>query len=205
MNRRTLIQAPILAAAASAVPTFAAHAGAPSPNELLPNRPHDFDFLVGSWRVAHRRLKERLAGNDQWEEFDGTSTLWLSMGGFGTFDDNVINLPAGTYRGMQSNDLSGGSYRASTMRGYDPKTKLWSIWWLDSRTPQGPLDPPVRGRFVDGVGTFLADDTFNGRPIKVRYIWSRTNTASPHWEQAFSPDGGKTWEVNWRMDLTRTA
>jgi len=203
MNRRNIIQVPLFAAAAGAGPAFAAHPA--STDELLPDRPHDFDFLVGAWHVAHRRLKERLANNDQWEEFTGSSKLWLTMGGFGTFDDNVINLPAGTYAGMQRNALHGGTYRASTIRGYDPKEKLWSIWWLDARTPQGPLDPPVRGRFVDGVGTFFADDTFNGKPIKVRFIWSQTNTPNPKWEQAFSPDGGKMWETNWVMHFTRAA
>jgi len=202
MNRRNVIQVPLAAAGASAA-AFPGHA-TPA-GELLPDRPHDFDFLVGFWNVAHRRLKERLASNHQWEEFTGTSKLWLTMGGFGTFDDNVINLPAGMYTGMQSNALQGGTYRASTLRGYDPKEKLWSIWWLDMRTPQGPLDPPVRGRFVDGVGTFLADDTFNGKPVKIRFIWSQTNTETPKWEQAFSPDGGKTWETNWEMHFTRAA
>jgi hypothetical protein len=153
---------------------------------------HDFDFLIGSWRVHHRRLKVRLAGNHDWEEFEGTSRLEMTMGGAGTMDDNWLDLP-------------GGAYRAMGIRAYDPKTGLWSIWWLDGRTPQGPLDPPVRGRFENGVGTFTGDDTFNGKPIKVRYTWSRITPTSAHWEQAFSPDGGKTWETNWRMDLTRTA
>src|ERR1044072_1561504 len=99
MNRRNIIQVPLVAAGASAATAFGTHAA--STDELLPDRPHDFDFLIGAWNVAHRRLKERLAGNHEWEEFTGTSRLWLIMGGFGTFDDNVINLPAGTYAGMQ--------------------------------------------------------------------------------------------------------
>jgi hypothetical protein len=198
MNRRTIVQAPLLAAATSAVPFFTAHAATPMPGELLPNRPHDFDFLVGSWRVKHRRLKGRLVGSTEWEEFDGTSQLWLTMGGFGTFDDNVLNLPAGTYGNLQ-----GGTYRASTLRGYDPKENLWSIWWLDARTPQGPLDPPVKGRFVNGVGTFTTPDVNNGKPVITRFIWSETTTGKPKWEQALSPDGGKTWETNWVMHFTR--
>ena len=206
MNRRTILQAPLAAAAASAIPAFAAHAATPMPGELLPNRPHDFDFLVGSWRVAHRRLKLRLADNHDWEEFNGTSTLWLTMGGFGTFDDNVLELPQGMYQTAQGNgQLGGGTYRATGIRSYEPKEKLWSIWWLDARTPLGPLDPPVRGRFEGGVGTFLADDTFNGKPVKIRYMWSKTNTPSPQWEQAYSPDGGTTWETNWLMHFTRAA
>jgi hypothetical protein len=198
MNRRSIIQAPLLAAAASAIPSFAAHAAAPMPGELLPNRPHDFDFLVGKWRVAHRRLKGRLVGSTTWEEFDGTSQLWLTMGGFGTFDDNVLNLPAGSYGALQ-----GGTYRACGIRGYDPKEKLWSIWWLDARTPQGPLDPPVKGSFKDGVGTFTTPDVNNGKPVITRFIWSQTNTQTPKWEQALSPDGGKTWETNWVMHFAR--
>src|SRR5262249_8628939 len=148
-----------------------AFAATPMPGELLPDRPHDFDFLVGKWRVQHRRLKMRLDNSHEWEEFDGTSQLWLTMGGFGTVDDNVLQLPRGTYQTAQGNgSLSGGTYRAQGLRGYDPKEKVWSIWWLDARTPQGPLDPPTRGRFENGIGTFLADDTFAGKPVKVRYV-----------------------------------
>ena len=150
---------------------------------------HDWDFLVGRWTVRHRRLKARLAGSTEWEEFNGTSTLWLTLGGEGTVDDNVLELPSGTYR-------------AVGIRAFDPKTNQWSIWWLDARYPT-TLDPPVRGGFKDGVGTFLGDDTLNGRPIKVRFRWSQITAASAQWDQAFSPDGGATWETNWVMDFTR--
>jgi hypothetical protein len=86
---------------------------------------------------------------------------------------------------------------------YDPKTGEWSIWWFDGRNPSGKLDPPVRGRFVNGVGTFLADDTLRGKPIRVRFIWSDITPTSAHWEQAFSPDAGKTWETNWITDFRK--
>jgi hypothetical protein len=149
---------------------------------------NDFDFFIGSWRVHHRRLKERLANNHQWVEFEGTSTAQKILGGLGNMDDNVLNLP-------------GGTYRAVTIRTYDAAKRLWLIWWIDSRH-LGSLDPPVVGRFENGVGTFYADDTFNGKPIRVRYLWTNRSDA-PHWEQAFSEDGGKTWETNWTMDFTR--
>jgi ketosteroid isomerase-like protein len=149
----------------------------------------DFDLFMGTWRVHHRRLKERLSNNHEWIEFEGTSTTQKILGGLGNMDDNVLNFPAGTYR-------------AVTFRTYDPPKKLWSIWWIDSRNP-GPLDPPVVGRFENGVGTFYADDTLQGKPIRVRYLWTNLSTV-PHWEQAFSEDGGKTWETNWTMDFTRT-
>jgi hypothetical protein len=151
--------------------------------------PRDWDWLVGRWTVKHRRLKARLAQSTEWEEFNGSSILWLTMGGAGTFDENVIEIPSGTYR-------------ANGIRAYDPKTRQWAIWWLDERYPTA-IEPPVRGGFKDGVGIFTGDDTLNGRPIKVRFEWSKITANSAHWEQAFSPDGGTTWEMNWAMDFTR--
>ena len=103
---------------------------------------HDFDFYMGTWHVRHRRLTERLVGSDEWEEFEGTSRAWPLLDGAGNIDDNVLELPTGTYR-------------AISLRTYDPWTDRWSIWWLDGRTP-GRLDPPVVGGFKDGIGTFIA-------------------------------------------------
>jgi hypothetical protein len=152
---------------------------------------HDFDFFFGSWRVRHRRLKDRLAQCDQWEEFEGTATTQPLLGGLGNIDDNILDMP-------------GGSYRAVTLRAFDPKTQEWAIWWLDGRNPHH-LDVPMIGSFADGIGTFLADDSFNGKPIKVRFLWSRITPQSCRWEQAFSEDGGRSWETNWIMDIARTA
>lgn len=149
----------------------------------------DFDFQIGSWQVRHRRLKERLAGSDAWEEFDGTSDMRPILGGDGNVEDNVLHIP-------------GGTYRAIALRSFDPAANSWAIWWLDARSPHA-LDVPVIGRFEDGVGQFYADDTLDARPIRLRFIWSRTDTQSPRWEQAMSADGGQTWEVNWTMDFTR--
>jgi quinol monooxygenase YgiN len=148
----------------------------------------DFDFLIGDWSVHHRKLKQRLAQTQEWQEVEGTSSARKILAGLGNMDENVIEAPSGTYR-------------AVTIRTYDPAKQLWSIWWIDSRYPQQHLDPPVVGRFEKGVGTFYADDEFNGKPIRVRYLW--THTPNPHWEQAFSSDGGKTWETNWTMDFTK--
>ena len=154
-----------------------------------PVNSHDFDFEVGAWQVKHRRLRERLAGSSDWEEFGGTCDMRPVLGGNGNIEDNVLHLP-------------GGTYRAVALRSYDPVRKSWAIWWLDGRSPHR-LDVPVVGAFKDGVGTFHADDEINGAPVRVRFIWSRTDTASPRWEQAFSPDGGKSWETNWTMDFNR--
>jgi hypothetical protein len=151
----------------------------------------DFDFLFGRWQVAHRRLNQRLAGCAEWTAFSGTQTAGPLLGGLGNFDDNVLDLP-------------GGTYRAATFRAFDPERGLWSIWWLDGRHPS-EIGTPMVGRFDDGTGTFYADESFDGRPIRVRFIWSRTLTPTPRWEQAFSADGSKTWETNWVMDFLRVA
>ena len=100
-------------------------------------------------------------------------------------DDNAIELPSGTYR-------------AATIRIYDPANQTWTIWWIDSRNP-GYFDPPVAGRFNKGVGTFYADNQFKEKPIRVRDLWNAST--APHWEQAFSNDGGKTCQTNWEMDF----
>lgn len=149
-----------------------------------------FDARPGDWTVRHRRLKARLAGSDEWVDFDGVQTWWPTLGGAGNLDDNLFAMPGGPYGGV-------------TLRAYDLKTGLWSIWWLDGRDPHGNLEPPMKGRFADGVGTFYADDVLRGKPIKVRFIWSNLTASTAHWEQAFSPDGGETWETNWISDFTR--
>ncbi|MEX0733583.1 MAG: hypothetical protein WD944_12390 [Steroidobacteraceae bacterium] len=150
----------------------------------------DFDFFIGSWRVAHRRLKERLAGCNDWVEFGGTCVTQKILGGLGNMDDNFLDLPD-------------DAYRAVTLRTFDPPKKLWSIWWLDGRNP-GSLDVPVVGGFENGVGTFYADDHFAGKPIRIRFLWSMPGKDTPSWEQAFSPDAGRSWETNWIMNFTRT-
>lgn len=149
----------------------------------------DFDFIIGSWQVMHRRLRERLAGCDDWVEFEGRSSTHKILGGDGNLEDNYLGLPE-------------GPYRAVALRSFNPGTRQWSIWWLDGRNP-GVLDTPVVGQFLDGVGTFYADDVLNGRPIKIRFTWSVPTTGNPRWEQAFSDDSGLSWETNWTMDFIR--
>jgi hypothetical protein len=151
----------------------------------------DFDFLMGNWRVRHRRLKERLAGCAEWDEFEGRSAARKILGGAGNFDEVDIALP-------------GDPYRGATLRTYDPATGNWLIYWFDSRFP-GKLDPPMIGRFAGGVGTFYADQDFAGRQVRVRFIWSVISPQSCRWEQAFSADDGSTWETNWIMDFERLA
>ena len=149
---------------------------------------HAFAFQTGDWRVRHRKLKARLAGCTDWAAFDGTCRAWEMLEGAGNVDDHWLDDP-------------GGAYAAATVRRLDPETGLWSIWWLDGRFPG--LGPPVHGGFRDGVGTFLGKDEHEGRPIDVRFIWSRITETNAQWEQAFSADNGASWETNWVMEFTR--
>ena len=149
----------------------------------------DFDFLFGAWSIKHRRLKERLKGSGEWEEFAGTSETRPILDGSGNIEDHSIEFP-------------GGPYRAAALRSFDAASGSWAIWWLDGRHPH-VLDVPVVGGFADGVGTFLANDQYQARPVKVRFLWSDISKNTCRWQQAFSPDAGATWETNWVMEFAR--
>ena len=151
--------------------------------------PPDFDFIIGDWRVSHRRLNARLQGCKDWTEFRGTSSTRKILGGFGNIEDNVLQFPD-------------GDVRAVAIRSYDPGKRSWAIWWLDGRAPHN-LDTPVVGSFSGTVGTFLANDVLDGRPIQVRFLWRTRPGSNPTWEQAFSADGGTSWETNWTMEFQR--
>ena len=157
--------------------------------ELMSSAPTDFDFVIGDWVVRHRRLKERLANCNEWVEFDGEMSTQKILGGFGNLEDNVLRL----------NDEV---FRAIALRSYDQNTKKWSIWWLVGRLPS-QIDVPVVGEFIDGVGTFFANDTFQEIPIIVRFIWRQIDQNLLQWDQAFSADAGNTWETNWTMEFRR--
>jgi hypothetical protein len=148
----------------------------------------DFDFWFGSWDVRNRWLRRRLAGSDDWEEFDATVVARPLLDGVGNEDEFRTDY-AGGFIGM-------------SFRFFDPERRRWSIYWADSRRP-GELDPPVFGTFSGDVGVFDGEDVNRGRPILVRFTWSGITTPTPRWEQAFSDDGGRTWETNWVMDFTR--
>jgi hypothetical protein len=150
---------------------------------------HDFDFWVGRWRVRNERLVKRLQGCTEWETFEATVEARFLPGGLGNIDEfHTEHWPG--YVGM-------------SFRFYNPGTRQWSIYWASNRT--GTLDPPVVGSFSTGVGVFEGRDVLDGRPIVVRFTWSDITKAGARWEQAFSPDEGRTWEKNWVMVMTRAA
>ncbi len=154
----------------------------------------DFDFLLGQWRIANRRLVQRLKNSDEWETFSATALNQRLPAGIGNFDDFVPGQWRAGFVGM-------------SLRIFNPQTACWSIYWLDNESgglhPSGLLRAPVVGRFTDGIGIFEGEEELDGRTVRVRYTWTGTTSARPHWEQAMSADGGATWEINWQMSFER--
>ncbi len=171
----------------------------PTPHSRLPQIANDgrrdFDFVVGHWYLANKRLKARLKGSTEWESFDAESDGHFLLGGLGNVDEF---RPTNWRPGLIGN----------TIRIFNPDTKLWTIYWVDNMSvgldKNGLMAPPVVGKFTNGVGIFECDDTLDGKPILVRYKWYDITAASAKWEQSMSGDGGKTWEVNFTNTLTRT-
>lgn len=149
---------------------------------------HDFDFEIGTWKIHLKRLNRRLAGSTTWTEFDGTSVtrkLW----------DGSANIEQFETTG------AGNHIEGLTLRLYNPESRQWNIYWATSK--DGVLGIPTIGEFKNGQGEFYDQEPYNGRSILVRFIWSQITPTSAHFEQSFSDDGGKTWEVNWITDQTR--
>jgi hypothetical protein len=151
---------------------------------------HDFDPLLGSWKYHLKRRLNPLTGSNTWVDLEGTG----------------VCRPI--YGGAQIDEFHGegasGSIEGLTLRTYNPTSHQWRLYWANQKV--GVLDPPQIGEFKNGVGEFFAQDTqytSNNKAILVRFRWTNLNTATPHFEQSFSDDGGTTWEVNWITDQTR--
>jgi hypothetical protein len=149
----------------------------------------DFDFLIGNWEGHQRRLRERLKDSTEWEEFESDLTVQRILGGLGNFDEIVFHREGGDMIGV-------------TLRLFDIEHQQWRIYWAADRSG-GVLDVPMVGSFKDGRGLFYAQELFEGKAIFSRFIWTVFSEDKCRWEQAFSPDGGQTWETNWMADFTR--
>ncbi|HTD75842.1 MAG TPA: hypothetical protein VK652_20105 [Steroidobacteraceae bacterium] len=167
-------------AAKGAAPAASAHDGQ-----------HDFDFLLGSWKIHLKRMVHPLSGSQEWVEFDGTVVCKKVWDGKGEIEEFSVDAPEKNIHIL-----------GLALRLYNPASHQWSIYWANAA--KGAIGgPPVVGEFKDGHGEFYDQEEFNGRVIFTRYSWSRINTPTPHFEQAYSDDGGKTWEVNWITDQTK--
>jgi hypothetical protein len=184
---KVLIAACTLAAAALSVHALTTGDRAPERDGQ-----HDFDFEVGHWNIHLKRRLHPLTGSNQWVEFDGITNTRFLWHGAAQINQFEADGPGGT-----------GHIEGLTLRTYNTATHQWRLYWANARN--GIVVVPQIGKFANGQGEFYAQDTLDGKSIFVRFIWSKTNTSTPHFEQAFSEDGGKTWEVNWITDQTRIA
>lgn len=157
------------------------HAGALLIQASATSSEHDFDYLVGNWKLRNRKLKSRLSGSNEWLAFESNVEMHQILNGLGSIDK---------YTEM----TNGKPYEGVALRLFDTRTKLWSIYWADSNS--GRLDPPVVGSFADGIGHFFARDTYKGQNIIMVFRWDVRHPQRPVWSQAFSADEGKTWEWN---------
>jgi len=149
---------------------------------------NDFDFFEGKSNIHNRKLKSRLNNCSEWIEFESTQEMYRVLKGIGNIDNFLATLDGIAFEGM-------------TVRLFNPKTKLWSIYWADSNG--GKFDPPVVGSFENNIGHFFTRDRFGGKDILVVFRWDARDKDHPVWSQAFSDDKGKTWEWNWYMFMTK--
>ena len=149
---------------------------------------HDFDFLVGGWKVRNRKRKEPLAGRDEWEEFDATQNLRQILHGSGNFE-------------VFSTELDGKPFEGFTLRLFDPQTRLWTIYWADSNAAK--LDGGKVGSFDGDTGEFFSREVVSGKNVIVRFSWHKRDPDAPVWSAAFSVDEGRTWEWNWYAHFSR--
>ncbi|MFY9805483.1 MAG: hypothetical protein WA211_01295 [Candidatus Acidiferrales bacterium] len=149
---------------------------------------HGFDPLIGNWKYHLKRRLHPLTGSTTWVDLEGTGACYKVWDGRAQLDTIEVDGSTGHIEGL-------------TLRLYNPQSHQWSLYWANSKI--GILDPPQVGEFKEGHGDFYTQDTINGKVILIRYDWTNLTTSTPHFEQAFSDDGGKNWEVNWITDQTR--
>ena len=149
---------------------------------------HDFDFEIGTWKTHLRRLLHPLTGSTTWVEYEGRTVVRKVWNGRANLVELKVDGPTGQIEGL-------------SLRLYNPESHQWSLNWANSSA--GTLGQPMIGEFKNGRGEFFDHELFNGRAILVRNVWSDITPNSCRFEQAFSDDGGKTWEVNWIAIDTR--
>jgi hypothetical protein len=148
----------------------------------------DFDFEFGSWKAHIRRRLEPLTGSDSWVDLEGTSVVRKVWEGRANLGELAVSNASTRLQGM-------------SLRLYDPESRQWSIYWANSR--DGELGEAMVGGFANGRGEFYGQEEFRGRAIYVRFVFSELTATSFRIEQAFSADGGKSWEPNWIASFTR--
>lgn len=149
---------------------------------------HDFDFEFGAWKIQLKRLVKPLTGSTNWLEYSGTSVVRKVWDGKANLGELEVSGATGRIQGL-------------SLRTYNPQSNQWHIGWVNSA--DGTMGPAMIGGFKNGRGEFFNQESFNGRAIFVRFIFSDITANTFHFEQAFSDDGGKTWEANWIANFAK--
>ena len=172
----------------AAVPTAPTLAQSTAEAPQVRDGQRDFDFEIGTWTTRLSRLLRPLTGSTTWVEYSGTTLVRKVWDGKANLVELVVEGPAGRLEGL-------------SLRLYNPESRQWSLNFSNSRG--GTLSPPAIGEFRNGRGEFYSQEILNGRAILVRFVISDITPVSARFEQSFSADGGKTWEVNWIAIDTR--
>ena len=172
-----------------ASPALAAPPPPATPVVTRPDGAHDFDFEFGTWKMHLQRRLRPLTGSTDWVEYDGVSVTRKVWNGAANLGEIALDGPA-------------GHIEALSLRVYNPQTRQWSIGFVNRAA--GTFGVPMMGGFKDGRGEFYDQETLGDRAILVRFIFSDIALNSFKIEQAFSDDGGKTWETNWISTFTRS-
>jgi hypothetical protein len=177
-----------LLAVLPAVPALAQQTPGAQAAMALRDGQHDFDFEIGTWKTHLKRLVHPLSGSTQWTEYEGTTTVRKVWNGRANLVELVADGPAGHFEGLN-------------LRLYNPQSRQWSLNFANAAS--GTLGQPTIGEFRNGRGEFHDQETFNGRAILVRFVVLPIDANTIRFEQAFSDDGGTTWETNWIATDTR--
>lgn len=169
----------------SALPQF--HPTLATPTQQRDGQ-HDFDFEFGAWKIQLKRLVKPLTGSTSWLEYSGTSVVRKVWDGKANLGELEVSGATGRIQGL-------------SLRTYNPQSNQWHIGWVNGA--DGTMGPAMIGGFKNGRGEFFNQESFNGRAIFVRFIFSDITANTFHFEQAFSDDGGKTWEANWIANFTK--
>ena len=189
-NTRALVTAIALSVALYAGIDRAHAAPALPPHATDADAAHQFNFLVGNWKVHNRYLKARMAKSSDWIEFEANDSFHELPGTLGTEENfSTDHWP---------NFVSIGLHL------FDPSAQKWVLYWADSRNSPGIMQTLASGTFSGNVGTFYGADTLDGKPIVVRILWKQIDADHVRWEQAFSNDDRVSWETNWTMDFVRS-
>ena len=173
-----------------AIALLAMHASAQTPPAVPTEGQQDFDWEIGIWKTELRRLAKPLSGSREWVEYSGTSVVRKVLDGRANLVELRVAGPAGTIEG-------------ASLRLFNPQAGQWSLHYASARN--GALTRPVHGRFRDGRGEFYGEEDLDGKAILVRFVISEISADSARFEQAYSEDGGRSWETNWIAVDTRIA